>query len=660
MGIELDLPDEAELLAGGDSTVFGHEVVGERIFSGGGDEPCLSLGKWREKHDDKAQNCCKGLSEEGEAWHHAGECKNKLGNKQATMPRWFVKIMVATAGAVVTLLLLAVVAKLMAVYPPEPVGVFDEHFWAGRAHVAGSWVQYYIWLLASNWFLWLVLVVGALGTMLVWRRYTDEELNVYLERLYVLERELQAAETRERAHDSRWENLERALDTLFEPASENWLIIDREGRIERHNRAFLDTLRRWQPNLELAEGRMLGEVLPGFNNTSLYKATHEGATMGKTWYGELQLREDLWVQVLLWPMGDKVAMILRDVTHRRRPEAYLQSAEKLSRQLVEDSVRPVAVLDNEWRYLMVSRRWSDLLGLATDRSLVGLKHEDVLPGFPKDLAVAKQQIRAGELVGREDERRVIQGNEEVLSWHIRPWRDAFGREAGFIFTVVPVTELVRLRAQVAQAHERENALAYSDMLTGLPNRQLFSDRLNMALAQAYRQLGKVALLFLDLDGFKAVNDNLGHECGDLLLKQVAERLKTCVRQTDTVARLGGDEFTMILSVRDRADAEQVAEKVLKTIVKPFDLNGQEAKIGTSIGIALYPQDGGTASELLGKADKAMYAAKEGGKNAYRFAAKDDPEADGKTGGKEGEARPTQRRSRDAEAKTDDGAKTEEA
>jgi diguanylate cyclase (GGDEF)-like protein len=173
---------------------------------------------------------------------------------------------------------------------------------------------------------------------------------------------------------------------------------------------------------------------------------------------------------------------------------------------------------------------------------------------------------------------------------------------------------------VNQAEERENALAYSDALTGLPNRQLFNDRLNMALAQAYRQLGKVALFFLDLDGFKAVNDQLGHDYGDLLLKQVAERLKTCVRSTDTVARLGGDEFTIILAIRDKADAKQVAEKILATVRVPYDLNGKVAdKVGTSIGIALYPQDGSQAADLMRKADASMYAAKQAGKNTFRFA-----------------------------------------
>jgi diguanylate cyclase (GGDEF)-like protein len=285
---------------------------------------------------------------------------------------------------------------------------------------------------------------------------------------------------------------------------------------------------------------------------------------------------------------------------------------------VEDSVRPVAVLDPQFRYRYVSRKWHETFGLNPSLQIIGLVHDQVVPGFPPNLGGVRQQLAMGQLAGRDDERWKVNGSEETLAWHLRPWRDAFGELGGYIMTVVNQTEYVRLKAQVGQAQERENALAYSDMLTGLPNRQLFHDRLNMALAQAYRQLGKVALFFLDLDGFKAVNDTLGHDAGDLLLKQVAGRLQTCIRQTDTLARLGGDEFTMVLNVRDANDAEQVAKKIMTVINEPFDLGGSPAKVGTSIGIAMYPANAAQATDLMRMADMAMYAAKQAGKRTYRF------------------------------------------
>jgi len=160
-------------------------------------------------------------------------------------------------------------------------------------------------------------------------------------------------------------------------------------------------------------------------------------------------------------------------------------------------------------------------------------------------------------------------------------------------------------------------MAHNDVLTGLPNRALFFDRLGTLLNEARRYQGKVAVLFLDLDRFKAINDTLGHEMGDVLLKEVASRLHACVRETDTVARMGGDEFTIILSRLERVDsATIVAEKVIAALTSAFVLNGQEHFIGCSIGIAEYPADGESEEELVRRADAAMYAVKHAGRNNF--------------------------------------------
>jgi len=169
------------------------------------------------------------------------------------------------------------------------------------------------------------------------------------------------------------------------------------------------------------------------------------------------------------------------------------------------------------------------------------------------------------------------------------------------------------------AKERLEQLAHFDHLTMLPNRALFFDRLGYLLDQARRYEFPFALLFLDLDRFKDVNDTLGHPTGDLLLKQVGERLTECLRRSDTIARMGGDEFTVILSrVTEPADAGIVAEKLLKTFENPFLLKGELRNVGASIGISLFPQDGHDSDTLLKKADTAMYRAKEGGRNGYRY------------------------------------------
>lgn len=167
--------------------------------------------------------------------------------------------------------------------------------------------------------------------------------------------------------------------------------------------------------------------------------------------------------------------------------------------------------------------------------------------------------------------------------------------------------------------ERIEHMAHYDALTGLPNRALFYDRLRQSLVMAKRNRGGMTLLFLDLDGFKQVNDSAGHHVGDLLLKEVAMRLRACVRESDTVARLGGDEFTVILNEAHERDAVgKIAAKIVGEIGLPFVLEGFEARIGVSIGIARYAEDAGSEDELVNSADQAMYAAKSAGKNTYRF------------------------------------------
>ncbi|MEO6974808.1 MAG: diguanylate cyclase [Gallionella sp.] len=171
--------------------------------------------------------------------------------------------------------------------------------------------------------------------------------------------------------------------------------------------------------------------------------------------------------------------------------------------------------------------------------------------------------------------------------------------------------------KLAQAHIEQ--LAHFDALTHLPNRSLFYDRLGQAISQAKRKRNSIALMYIDLDGFKNVNDSMGHHMGDLLLKQTAERLRLCVRESDTLARLGGDEFTVLLNdALEREHVEMMAKKIINSLDQPFDLEGQTARISASVGIARYPYDAPTGGMLLIVADKAMYAAKAAGKNTYRF------------------------------------------
>jgi diguanylate cyclase (GGDEF)-like protein len=180
----------------------------------------------------------------------------------------------------------------------------------------------------------------------------------------------------------------------------------------------------------------------------------------------------------------------------------------------------------------------------------------------------------------------------------------------------------QLREEITKRQEGEaklNHMAHHDPLTGLPNRMLFNDRLQHALQRAHREGHPLAVLFLDLDRFKNVNDTLGHPVGDLLLKTVARRLVSCLREQDTVARLGGDEFIALMEgPLESPDMALVAQRVLHTLSKPFDLGGHEIILTTSIGISFYPADGQDVTELVKNADTAMYRAKEQGRNNYQF------------------------------------------
>jgi len=174
-------------------------------------------------------------------------------------------------------------------------------------------------------------------------------------------------------------------------------------------------------------------------------------------------------------------------------------------------------------------------------------------------------------------------------------------------------------SSIKQYEEQLKHAAHHDALTGLANRVLFGVHLDHSLQKAKRNKGGFALLFLDLDGFKAVNDSLGHNAGDQLLQCVAQRLEECIRDEDTAARFGGDEFTIILEdVKQATDAEIVAAKIINAISEPVVFGDQSICIATSIGISLYPDDGQDNKELMQAADSAMFRAKSRGKNNYRL------------------------------------------
>jgi diguanylate cyclase (GGDEF)-like protein len=204
------------------------------------------------------------------------------------------------------------------------------------------------------------------------------------------------------------------------------------------------------------------------------------------------------------------------------------------------------------------------------------------------------------------------GQTLVCEWYSTAVIDETGAPISILSLVLDVSQRAALEAQL-------RAQATHDTLTGLANRRLFDDRLGLAVAKARRSGHTVGLLFIDLDGFKDVNDRLGHDAGDRLLVETSRRFAACMREGDTLARLGGDEFVIILDPLDQpGNAALVARKLLDALAAPFELGRSSARVSASMGIALFPEDAADAAMLVKCADAAMYESKRAGKNRWVY------------------------------------------
>ena len=238
-------------------------------------------------------------------------------------------------------------------------------------------------------------------------------------------------------------------------------------------------------------------------------------------------------------------------------------------------------------------------------------YDDVLANQfeTSDKADGSGPLRFEELLGRSDN---FSEREELLKDGRRLLiRDSRTPSGGLVIGIADVTEARKLQFELEQ-------MALHDALTGLPNRNLFYDRLTLAAAQAERQDGRFSLLFVNLDNFKPINDSLGHEAGDIVLQTIADRLSAALRATDTAARTGGDEFAAILPGADETTAEHVGKRILDKLCKPITYENNECVVSASIGIAMYPKDSTDPEHLVRLADEAMYRSKDDGRNRYTF------------------------------------------
>jgi diguanylate cyclase (GGDEF)-like protein/PAS domain S-box-containing protein len=310
-------------------------------------------------------------------------------------------------------------------------------------------------------------------------------------------------------------------------------------------------------------------------------------------------------------------LYVRDVTERRKIDAD----QRLAAKVFENSTEAIYITNQQGDIVQVNKAFADITGYKRD-DVIGKKPSQLGSGwheinFAMDIkpVLDTEGQWAGELMSRRA------SGEAFLVWmSISNVLDSHGELLGLITSFRDITE-------AKSSEESIRKLAYYDPLTDLPNRMLFHDRLLQALQRANRNRHYIAILFMDLDGFKGVNDVLGHAVGDRLLTEAAKRLKDCIRSDDTVARVGGDEFTVILNALVNKDAAesasaQVARKIIELLNTPFVIDDNSVQIGVSIGIALYPDDAIDEEALIKLADTAMYHAKEAGKNNFQFYTKD--------------------------------------
>jgi diguanylate cyclase (GGDEF)-like protein/PAS domain S-box-containing protein len=411
---------------------------------------------------------------------------------------------------------------------------------------------------------------------------------------------------------------------VFENTSEGIMILGKDGSIQSVNPAFsavtgypaadvfgfrLDILYAEQPvQISVAEivatcardGHWAGELWSQRKNGEVFPAA-------------------LNISAILDANGcvTQFVALCADITERKQREVALLESEKRFRDFMEFAPIGMVIVSLDGRLVKANQALCRILGYKREE-LEALSFEDITP--PDDLTedlVMRRKLLDGTLPLWQAEKRYLrrEGNFVWVQLTASVLRDTHGSAQCFDVQVEDITERRQHQEQIRQ-------LAYFDALTGLANRRLLQDRLEQVLAKAHRNATLAAVIFLDLDHFKQVNDVHGHEAGDELLKLAAQRLSQCVRRDDTVARQGGDEFIVVLAeIASIEGAERVAAKIVQALANPYHLAKVDLTITTvttSVGIAISPAHGTSVQDLLKRADLAMYAAKESGRNGYRL------------------------------------------
>ncbi|MDE0854280.1 MAG: EAL domain-containing protein, partial [Nevskia sp.] len=310
----------------------------------------------------------------------------------------------------------------------------------------------------------------------------------------------------------------------------------------------------------------------------------------------------------------QLAGIFNDmVRQRHQVEDALRGATEFQALVMQSATNAIYVLDRNGCFTMANQRTSEVTGYSAEQ-LLGMPYTSlVAPEQADDMAAKFSDILINGNSLRHDEATVVRadGTRVIISYSAGPlYRD--GVISAVVGTAEDITERKRVEAFIRHS-------AQHDALTGLPNRALLLDRLDMAMRQSRRHDSRVAVLMIDLDHFKQINDTLGHQFGDRLLLEVSERLKQAIRDVDTVSRLGGDEFVIVLTeVESRGQLEPLVAKITEAVATPVTIDGHELLVTASIGGCFYPEDGGDTGALLKHADAAMYQAKAAGRSNIQW------------------------------------------
>lgn len=406
-----------------------------------------------------------------------------------------------------------------------------------------------------------------------------------------------------------------------------------------NGREALELLDRQQFDLALLDMRMPGiggaEIMAGISARELDTevivvsgdATFDAAA-GALRQGAYDfIRKPYAIEQLLRSVSNAIKE--RHLKHENaRIHERLRHSERLHRYMVNSSPDIIYILDEKGRFVFLNNKVEDLLGYRR-QDLLGRHYTEII--HPDDISLARfafHERRTGARATNNFEIRVRRKDEHASPGHFEVTAVSVELSAMGIYRGLDKGSdkeylgTYGVARDVTERKEAERLIsyqAYHDLLTGLPNRSLLADHFELALAHARRTAGQAALMFIDLNRFKMVNDTLGHAVGDDLLRAVAARFRECVRAGDTLARIGGDEFVLLLpQVIDREEIETVAQKLIAQLREPIDLNAEEVFVSASVGIALFPDDGDELGQLMRKADIAMYAAKARNNGGYEL------------------------------------------